>query len=194
MERAVYITENCLVALMLSCLETPHKEVGGFLIGREDKRFIGGERVPCLTLDVAYQIRTCKSGNAFWQPGNVRAYKRIVGTISSMNFNIVGEYHSHIHNVAEISDNDVTYIKQEVEDFKKSGIIIRNWIEMVLNVEAKTYARKPAKSFDCSHFSKKLRCTVRGVRNPLAGYSVTIGTYWFDPSTFVHSEAGVHIP
>jgi len=194
MEQTVYVTENCLVALITSCLETPHKEVGGFLIGKEDTRFVAGERIKCLTLDIAYQVRTCKSGKSFWQPGNVRAYTRIVDTIKSINFSIVGEYHSHIRNVAQLSDDDKEYIKQEVGEFTRSGIKVTNWIEMILNVEPRTYSRKPAKTFECSYFRKKIRCTVRGVRDTFSGYSVTIGTYWFSPRTFEHNEASVYVP
>ncbi|MCW4004272.1 MAG: Mov34/MPN/PAD-1 family protein [Candidatus Bathyarchaeota archaeon] len=189
MERPIYITENCLVALITSCLEIPHKEVGGFLIGKEENRFINGGRTACLTVDVAYQIRTCKSGKSFWQPENIRAYHRIVDTIKSMGFNIVGEYHSHIHNVAELSEEDKNFIKQEVADLKVS-----NWIEMILNIESKTYTRKQKQSFDCNFFSKKIRCTIRGIRDPLAGYSITAGTYCFDPATGVFKEASVYVP
>jgi proteasome lid subunit RPN8/RPN11 len=194
MDRTVYITENCLAALIASCLETPHKEAGGFLIGKEDKRFIMGERKECLTLDVAYPVRTSKSGKGFWQPSNLRAYNRIIDTIKLMSFNIVGEYHSHIKNVAELSEDDKKFIKEEIQDFEKGGIKITEWIEMVLNIEKKTYTRKPARSCECSYLRKKMRCTVRGIRNPLSGYSITIGTYWFDPETLDYKEANVHIP
>jgi len=194
MERTVYITENCLVALIASCLETPHKEVGGFLIGKEEKRFIGGERIDCLTVDVAHQIRTCSSGKSFWQPKNLRAYNRIIDTIKAMNFKIVGEYHSHVHNYAELSDEDKTYIKQEIQDFINDGIQVNEWIEMILNIENKTYAQKPTQPFDCTNFSKKIRCNIRGIRDPLVGYSITIGTYWFNPQTLACIEASVRIP
>jgi proteasome lid subunit RPN8/RPN11 len=194
MEKPVYITENCLVALIASCLETPHKEVGGFLIGKEEKRFIRGERIDCLTLDVAYKIQTCKSGKSFWQPENVRAYNRITDTIKAMRFDIVGEYHSHIQNVAELSDEDKKFIKQEVDDFSKNGINVTNWIEMVLNIENKTYARKPTQTLDCRCFSKKIRCNIRGIREPLIGYSITVGTYWFNPETIEFAEAIVQVP
>jgi len=194
MEQTVYITENCLVELIASCLEIPHKEVGGFLIGKEEKRFIKGERTDCLSLDIAYQIRTCKSGKSFWQPENVRAYNRIIDTIKSMNFSIVGEYHSHIHNVAELSDEDKKFIKQEVEDFSKSGVKVTNWMEMVLNIETKTYTRKQAQAFACNYFRKKVRCTIRGMRDPLVGYSITIGIYWFNPETATFEEASVRGP
>ena len=111
-----------------------------------------------------------------------------------MSFNIVGEYHSHIKNVAELSEDDKKFIKQEIQDFEKDGIEITEWIEMVLNIEKKTYTRKPIRSCECSYFRKKMRCTVRGIRNPLTGYSITIGTYWFDTETHSCKEANVHIP
>lgn len=95
-EQTVYITENCLVSLIASYLETLYKEVGGFLIGKEDKHLIGGERGTFLALDVAPQIRTCKSGKSLWQPGNLQAFNSIIDTIKCVNFNTVIEYHSHI--------------------------------------------------------------------------------------------------
>ena len=194
MERKVYVTENCLASLIASCLEIPHKETGGFLIGKEGKRFVMGERIDCLTLDAAYPIRTSKSGKGFWQPANLRAYKRIIGTIRAMGFNIVGEYHSHVENVAELSDDDKEFIEQKVKDLSIDQVGITSWIEMVLNIEPKTYSRKPIQSFQCRYFSKKIRCTVRGIRDPFKGYSITIGTYWFNPEKVSYEEAIVHVP
>ncbi len=194
MKCTVYVAENCLATLIASCLEVPHKETGGFLIGKEDKRFVAGKRIGCLTLDAAYPIRTCKSGKGFWQPANTRAYKRIIGTIKAIGFNIVGEYHSHIANVAELSDDDKEFIEQEIKDLEKDEVGITSWMEMVLNIEPKTYSRKPLRGFQCSYFSKKIRCTVKGIREPLKGYSITIGTYWFDPKTISYEEAVVHVP
>jgi hypothetical protein len=124
----------------------------------------------------------------------VRAYNRIIDTIKSMNFNIVGEYHSHIHNVAELSDEDKEYIKQEVEDFSKNGVKVKNWIEMVLNIETKTYTRKQTQPFTCKSFSKKIRCTIKGIRDPLIGYSITMGIYRFNPETAAYEEASVRGP
>lgn len=194
MDQIVYVSETCLVALIASCLETPHKETGGFLIGKEDKRFVSGQRVDCLTLDVAYPVKTSDSGKSFWAPSNQSAYNRIKDTIDSMNFQIVGEYHSHIQNVAELSTEDKKFIKSEVEELKKNGIKIGNWIEMVLNIEPKTYSRKQSRSCDCSYFKKRIRCNIKGINNPLAGYFITIGTFQYNPKTQRFQEASVHIP
>jgi len=76
----------------------------------------------CLTLDVAYPIQTRKSGRGYWQPGNLMAYNRIVDSIRSMRFDIVGEYHSHIEDVAELSVEDRDFIKDELRDFESKGI------------------------------------------------------------------------
>jgi proteasome lid subunit RPN8/RPN11 len=194
MEKTVFISETCFVALIASCLETPHKETGGFLIGKEDKRFIMGQNTECLTVDVAYPVQTCESGKGFWGPGNQTAYNRIKDTINSMSFQMIGEYHSHIQNVPELSEPDKKFIKAEVEDFKKNGVEIRNWIETVLNIEPKAYTRKHTRSCDCSYFKKRIRCNIRGISNPLNGYSITIGTYQFDPETEKFEEINVYIP
>ena len=38
MSKVVFVEESCFAALVASCLETPHKETGGFLIGKEEKQ------------------------------------------------------------------------------------------------------------------------------------------------------------
>ncbi len=122
----MFVSESCLAVLVTSCLETPDKETGGFLVGREEKRFIKGARVKCLTLNVAYPVQTRKSGRSYWQPGNLRAYNRIVDSVRSMGFDIVGEFHSHIEDVAELSEEDTNFIEAELKDFEKKASKYRN--------------------------------------------------------------------
>lgn len=141
MEKTVYISESCLAGLITSCLETPYKETGGFLIGKEDKRFVMGHRCDCLSLDVAYPVQTSESGKSFWAPANISAYNRIRDAIDLMSFQIIGEYHSHIENVPELSDADKKYIRDEAKEFEKKGVGHPK-IEMVLNIEPKTYSRE----------------------------------------------------
>ncbi len=126
MSKKVFVSESCLAVLVTSCLETPDKETGGFLVGREEKRFIKGARVKCLTLNVAYPVQTRKSGRSYWQPGNLRAYNRIVDSVRSMGFDIVGEFHSHIEDVAELSEEDTNFIEAELKDFEKKASKYRN--------------------------------------------------------------------
>ena len=123
-ERNVFITESCMVTLITSCLEKPDKETGGFLIGKKEKRTINGERQPCLTLEAAYPLQTRRSGKGYWKPGNWAAYSRTIGTIKTMEFDIIGEYHSHIENVAELSTDDLEYIEEELARIKRKAIKI----------------------------------------------------------------------
>jgi hypothetical protein len=193
MEKTAYISESCLVTLITSCLEIPHKETGGFLIGKEDARFIMGQRSDSFSLDVAYPVHTSDSGKSYWVPSNANAYKRIKDAIDSMGFQIMGEYHSHIENVPELSNADKKFIKGELEEFQKKGISPPK-IEMVLNIEPKAYSRQHNRRCDCTYFKKRVRCNIRGIRNPLTGYSITIGAYQYDESAKDFAEVSVHVP
>ncbi|XES76235.1 MAG: Mov34/MPN/PAD-1 family protein [Candidatus Bathyarchaeia archaeon] len=194
MGKTVYLSELCLASLITSCLETPHKETGGILIGKEDKRFVKGQRTDCLVLDVAYPVQTSESGKSFWVPSNRAAYNRIKDTINSMSFQIIGEYHSHINSPPELSKDDKDFIKGEVFGSKKNGVEPPNWLELVLNIESKTYTRKHAQSFDCSFLKKRVRFNIRGINSPLVGYSITVSAYQFNPETESFEEANIHIP
>lgn len=194
MTKVVFIKESCFAALMASCLEIPHKETGGFLIGKEEKRFIDGARTKCLTLDVAYPVQTRRSGRGYWQPGNLRAYNRIVDSIRSMGFDIVGEYHSHIEDVAELSEEDRDFIEDELKDFGKRGLQVQNWIEIVINVSKREYDRKQKRECKCRDLVKRVKCSVKGIRRQDIGYFLTIAAYWFDTKNLTYSEANVYVP
>jgi hypothetical protein len=145
-------------------------------------------------LDVAYPVQTSDSGKSFWVPSNQAAYNRIKDTINAMNFQIIGEYHSHINSTPELSKDDKSFIKEEVEGFRKSGVEIRNWLEMILNIESKEYTRKHVQGCDCSYLKKRIRFNIRGINSPLVGYSITISAYQFNPETESFIEANVHVP
>jgi len=193
LEKIVNISESCLVTLITSCLEIPHKETGGFLIGKEDARFVMGQRCDCFSLDVAYPVQTSESGKSFWGPSNLTAYARIKDAIDSMGFQIMGEYHSHIENVPELSNADKKFIKAELEEFQQKGISPPR-IEMVLNIEPKKYSRRHNRRCDCTYFKKRVRCNIRGIKNPLNGYSIMIGAYQYEESAEDFIELSVHVP
>ena len=190
----MFIEESCFAALVASSLETPRKESGGFLVGKEDKRFIDGARTRCLTLNVAYPVQTRRSGRGYWRPGNLRAYKRIVDTIRSMGFDIVGEYHSHIEDVPELSKEDIEFVEDELRGFERRGVKIRNWIEMVINVNKREYDRKQKRGCRCRDLVKRVKCSVKGIRRQDIGYFLTLAAYWFDTKGLTYSEADVYVP
>jgi len=194
MEEKIFLTESCLATLIASCLETPHKETGGFLVGKKEKRVIYGERTPCLTLDAAYPVQTRRSGKGYWQPGNWAAYLRTIGTIRAMKFDIVGEYHSHISGVAELSEDDMKFIKGELVRFESKSVKIQDWIEMVLNIKKKEYQHEQTPKCNWTNFAKKIRCNIKGIRNKKVGYVITFAAYWFNPKDLTFKEAIVHIP
>ncbi|MCW4011282.1 MAG: hypothetical protein NWF05_11815 [Candidatus Bathyarchaeota archaeon] len=147
-----------------------------------------------MSLDVAYPVQTGESGKSSWSPGNQAAYNRIKDTINSMNFQIIGEYHSHINGTPELSKDDKEFIKEEADSFRKNGVEIRNWLEMILKIESKKYTRKHAQSCDCSYLKKRIRFNIRGINSPLVGYSITIGTYQYNLETQNFEEANVYVP
>lgn len=194
MSKVVFIEESCFAALVASCLETPHKETGGFLVGREEKRFIDGAKTRCLALNVTYPVQTRRSGRDYWRPGNLRAYDRIVDSIRSMGFDVVGEYHSHIGDVAELSKEDVEFVEEELRDFERRGVKVQNWMEMVINVNKREYNRKQKRRCRCRDLVRRVKCSVKGIRRRDIGYFLTLAAYWFDTKDLTYSEADVYVP
>lgn len=193
--KPAYIEESCLVVMIASCLETPHKETGGFLIGKGQKgRLIFGQRMDCLTLNTAYPVLTQESGHDYWLPGNLSAYNRITDSIRSMGLDLVGEYHSHIGDGSKLSIADKRFIQDEHDRFRSKGFEVSNWIEIVLNISEKRYSRKQARSFGCHLFRNRIRITLKGFRDPRIGYSVTIAAYWFDHEKVAFQEAPLYLP
>lgn len=194
MQKNVFLTESCMATLITSCLETPSEETGGFLIGKKEKRLIGGERTPCLTVDAAYPVQTRRSGKGYWRPGNWAAYSRTIGTIKAMKFDIVGEYHSHVEDVPELSESDLEFIESELARFDRKGVKVHDWIEMVLNIKKKEYENEKTPKCNWTQFPKKTRCNIRGIRNKKVGYTITFAAYWFNPEDLTFKEALVYIP
>ena len=194
MRDIVHISDNCLVTLIASLLETPHKEVGGFLIGRDDKCLIRGNRTDCISLETVHPVQTAKSGKSYWAPGNMRAYRRIIDSISAMGLNIVGEYHSHVENVPELSEEDKEYIEEELDNLQGYNIHISYWIEIVLNIQKQVYTRKQKQKSTCRYLTKKVVYKLKNIRNPYIGYTITIGTYSITLSDHAFREVKTHIP
>jgi len=194
MSKVIYLSENGLPVLVASSLETPYKEVGGFLIGKKEKRFIKGKRRTCLTIDSVYPVMTSKSDKNSWNPGNLAAYNRIIDTINALGLNIVGEYHSHIEGLAALSKEDKEYIIEEVKDFKKKGMKIKNWIEIVLNINEKEYENKQTQKSSCTYLKNKIKYNLKGIKDPYIGYEITIATYALSVDDLTFQEVMVHIP
>ena len=194
MSEVIYLTENGLPVLMASSLETPYKEVGGFLIGKNEKRFIDGKRRACLTIDSVYPVMTSESDKNSWNPGNLAAYNRIIDTINVLGLDIVGEYHSHINGLAALSKEDKEYVREEVKNFKKKGMKIKNWIEIVANINEKEYENKQTKKSSYKRLKKKIKYNLKGIKNSYTGYEIIIATYALSVNDLTFQEVMVHIP
>jgi hypothetical protein len=147
-----------------------------------------------LTLEAAYPLQTKRSGKGYWILGNWTAYSRTIGTIRTLQFDIVGEYHSHIENFPELSEDDLKYIEQEFARFKRKAIKINDWIEMVLNIKVKKLLHEKMPKCNWTHFDKKERCNIRGIKDRKVGYQITLAAYWFNPEDLTFEEATVYIP
>lgn len=183
----IILEQGCFVTLTTSCLEIPHKETGGFLIGNQEKRFIEGERVNCFVLNIAYPIQTGKGTIDSWRPGNLAAYDRVINSIRSMNFEIAGEYHSHINSKAVLSDEDIDYLKDEIDDFKKRGVDLRKWLELVIRVNKREFKKPQPTRCKRNELKNKIKCSIRN--GSMVGYDLTMAGYWIDLEKLTYKEA-----
>ena len=151
------------------------------------------------TLQTAYPIQT--AGRKFTKViplQNKRAFLRAFNSIVVIpGLHIVGEYHSHPDEPAELSEDDMDYITDKFDDIYRRGELLlenQRWLEIVLRIVKREYKHPIRQEWSYSDYSRKARCVVR--IPPKRGFDVTIGAFWIykEGKRMRKRETYVYIP
>ena len=180
----IIIEPGVLQCLCASAMETYNRESGGFLMGKIVTRTVGKKKRQMLLIHAAYPQQTARRGYASISDGNKRAGWRarvLLYTLSGLKgVKLVGGYHSHPHDVCELSPSDLSYLYDEVRYHKgREGFpVMDRWLEIVVSVEMRNYiTRYSMEPFHTWHSHKH---KVEGIVGADAGtgFHFTVGAFW----------------
>lgn len=150
-------------------------------------------------LQTAYPIQTASRKFTEVDPlKNKRAFLRAFNSIVVIpGLNILGEYHSHPDEPAELSGDDLSYISNRLDDiYKNEELLLESprWLEIVLRVSKKDYTNQIDPSWSYLDYNRKARCVVR--IPPNKGFDFTFGAFWVyqDRNRMRKKETDVYIP
>jgi proteasome lid subunit RPN8/RPN11 len=174
----VIIDPECFFAMVFSSIEVHNRETTGFLMGNKRRRMIHGKMETALACEIAYPIQTARRKPTSVTTGNVKAFERIRSLFPSLGLYLVGEYHSHPKIGAELTESDLEYIKEQIEQLNGSSdnLNVNCWLELVIAIRKKRYRSKQKIGWSWSDYNKKVRCIIK--TNPYLGYDLTIGGFW----------------
>lgn len=131
---------------------------------------------------------TAKRKEGEWEP-NIAAQKRMQGFLQAFNLQILGEYHSHPEDTAELSDEDEQYIKDSwkvLSKISEEKIIDENnltlgWLEILIRVKKENYRkiREIGNNWWTPAESNKLRGKITTNKNE--GFDITLGAFVYMP-------------
>ena len=128
-------------SLLMAAVEVHSLESLGFLIGRNDRQFVGGRMTDCVCVNACYPVQTAVRGRTDVGFDNLAARKRAEDTVRAVGFDIVGGFHSHPNGSSKISAEDVEVILEELEGvYSKMGLSC--WIEIVVGVKRIKHPRR----------------------------------------------------
>jgi proteasome lid subunit RPN8/RPN11 len=196
--KKIFVTRNCFINLVTSTLEVSPRETTGLLIGKIAKRKIQKKNFKMVILEAAYPIQTAKrrSGDVF-PLKNKSAFLRAFNSVVSIpSFHVVGEYHSH-PDVAELSDDDLLYVRDRFDDIYKQGELLlepSRWLEIVIRRTEKNYSTKVDPGWTYSDYNRKARCVVRTTSRK--GFDLTFGAFWIYRlrNSMRKKETDIYIP
>lgn len=188
----VVVDPACFVALVNSAVEVYNRETTGLLVGMERFRVLGKKRQRVVALQAAFPFQTAARSVTWVEPGNHKAAGRARTAVDSLGFRILGEYHSHTNNEHGLSGADKAYAAGALQSL--NGHAPRRWLELVLGMRRKEYARPRKPGYTWRDYPRKVGCSV--VVAPRLGFDVTIAGYWLRPNgRGMHcEEATLHVP
>jgi proteasome lid subunit RPN8/RPN11 len=192
----VIIEKPCFFTIAASCMEVYNREATGFLLGKERYRKLQKQRRKVMALEVALPLQTAYRKPTEVIPGNRRAYKRLETALRNMDYDIVGEYHSHIEGYAKLSKEDIDYAKQRhkwliSQDFWKGH---KDPLELVVAISRRNYKNPHDSGWTFNDYAKKARAVF--ALNRKTGYDIIFGAYWYEQKNEgLHPmETEVYIP
>jgi proteasome lid subunit RPN8/RPN11 len=190
--RNVHLTEHARTSLVTAAVEVYPRETTGLILC---KPRVGGRVV----VDGVYSIQTAERKWSSVKHGNLSAIKRLIGTISLLDGkSFIGGFHSHPDSGAELSDEDVEHIRDEMNRFTELGISVERWLEVVVSITRKNYSQPKRPGWSVKNYEKKLGLTLRtpdrNGKSP-TGYGIVAGAYWLyeEASDFWSREVKVRL-
>lgn len=175
----IIITKPCFFTIAASCVEVYNTETAGFLLGSQRRRRGPHPQADAVILEAAYPLQTAQRKPTEVRPGNLRAYKRAEAAIYSVDYRLVGEYHSHPEGDAVLSRGDLAYVRHRDRLLRARGIVKekRRFLELVVAVRRRAYATELEKGWRIRNYAKKV--SARLIINGL-GYTLTFGAWWLE--------------
>lgn len=205
--RDVFIERRSFRSLVTSAIEVYNRETNGALLGRNAVREIEGRKTKVTSVKEIYPFQTEKRTPSKVVHGNKEAFQRVLRTFESLGTEIIGGYHSHPYpyGFVGLSEGDITSVKEDVEAMIKIGQmrVKRRWLELLLSIKRKDYARPQRPEWYICDYVKKLRVRIR--TREKTGYDILVSAYWVYPKEkfggkpikkmkFGVKEVGVYVP
>lgn len=160
-------------------MEVYNRETTGFLLGKERYRKLQRDRRKVMALEVALPLQTANRKPTEVGPGNKRAYKRVEAALKNMDYDIVGEYHSHINGYADPSKEDVEYAEGRNEWLKSQDFwtVNKEPLELVISISRRRYKNPHKNGWKFHDYAKKARTVF--VLDKKTGFDIIFGAYWY---------------
>jgi len=176
----VVIERSCFVGLVTSAVEAYNCETNGFLVGNRSTRVLRQRPREVTVLRAAYPLQTAERKPNWVAHGNVKAFRRAQRTMENMDvgYEVLGGFHSHTGHDgdAELSKTDLEYVAQELQRLRRSRSEDARWLEVVVALRRKEWARSHGVGWTTRTYRRKLGCTV--AIDPTHGYDMTLAGYW----------------
>lgn len=172
----ITITKPCFFTIAASCVEVYNKETTGFLLGSTGRR--EGHR--WAMLEAAYPLQTARRKPTEVGPGNLRAYRRAKSAIYSLDYRLIGEYHSHPEGAAHLSRGDLEYAHARDHLLRSQGLLggRRRSLELVVAVRRLDASPRRAVGWSVRKYANK--ASARLVIEGESVYRLTFGAYWLE--------------
>lgn len=175
----IVVDPSCFLGLCAAAIEAYNRETNGFLLGGHALRRVRRARRVAV-LKAAYPIQTEQRRPSFVAHGNLKAFDRARRTVSGLyvGLDLMGGFHSHTgtDGAAALSRLDVDYIEDELNHLKRQGERPEEWLELVVAIRRRAYARPHEVAWSFRRYPRKLGATI--AIKPNLGYDVTLGGYW----------------
>jgi len=149
-------------------------------VGNFRQRKLNGHSKQVIVLEAAYPFQTAKRKPTWCDIGNFEAFARARASLHTLNFSMVGEFHSHPNRPVRLSDADVRYIRERVSEMYARGnrMLNHHWLELVISVKKREYKHPQETGWSWRKTGNKLSCIVK--ITPYLGYVIKIGGFWID--------------
>ena len=150
------------------------------LVGAIRQRKLNGHRERVVVVEAASPFQTAKRNPTWCDIGNFEAFGRARSSGLSLDYSMVGEFHSHPNRSVNISEADIRYGRQRASEIEDCGYNMLNehWLELVISVKKRRYKRAQKVGWKWTRRNKQLECRV--MLTPYDGYIIRLGGFWID--------------